>query len=196
MRRFEGTVRLPGETFELSAVLLVADGRLKVTSQEHSLGDWPLADLTAQLRPDGCHVEVDGETFIATVPHPVRLTQALDRLRRTDPADDARDSLPAVDAEAEPVEPDDDPGPVGRLPATWKLGGAGLLVMALLGVFAPTALIALLLLVASALLLGGAVGYLDPFTAVRLPDLLTPLRLLGAGSVIVAVALVLAITIT
>lgn len=187
---------MTGDPFELTAVLLVADDRLTVKAHEHLLGDWPLSNVSANLRPDGCHVAVDGETMIVTVPHPVRLTEAIGGAQWTDPADDSLDQVPATEPAPPLEETEDDPGFWARIPSVWKLSGAGAVAVALLGVFAPTALIGLLLLVALGLLLGGAVGYLDPFTAVRLPDLLTPQRLLGAGSAVVAVALVLAITIT
>ena len=63
MERFKGTVRLPGDPFELSAVVIVADGRLSISAREHTLGDWPLDGISADVQPDGCHVQVGHEAL-------------------------------------------------------------------------------------------------------------------------------------
>ena len=184
---------MPGDPFELTAVLQVSDGRLRVVSHQQELGTWALEDVSASLRPDGCHVMVDGEELIVTVPHPVRLAEAIG-IDWTDPA---RDPLPEVTPEesAEPAEPERQPSFLQSIPLGWKLAAVVGGVAAGLWVFLPTALVGLVVLAGAALLLGGTLAALDPFTSVRLPERLTPARLLGTGVAVIALALVLAVLI-
>ena len=196
MERFKGTVRLPGDPFELSAVVIVADGRLSISAREHTLGDWPLDGISADVQPDGCHVQVGHEALIVTVPHPVRLADAIGA-GRMGPGNESRIRSEAPEPGSRHHErPEPSPhGILSRIPLVWKLTTATALLIAALAIFAPVALVGLLLLVATALLITGAMGFLDPFTAVRLPDLLTPSRLIGLGVAVVVAALVLAVSI-
>ena len=193
MEVFEGTVRVSGDPFELSAVLLVADGKLRVTSREHELGTWALEEVSARIRPDGCHVEVEGEEMIVRVPHPVRLADAIG-VGWTDPQED---SIGEIEQEAPPAtaQPTVRRRLMRDLPLGWKIGaGLGLAVIGL-WVFLPTILVGLVVLAGAALLLAGTMAALDPFTAVRLPERLTAGRLLTAGTATVALGLALAVVI-
>jgi len=195
MELFEGTVRMPGDPFELSAVLQVVDGRLRVTSQQHELGSWALEDVSARLRPDGCHVVVDGEEMIVTVPRPVQLAEAIG-LGWTDPADDSLLEAPtSSEAPLEAPEVTVDPGFIADIPLAWKLGTAAAVALVALWVFLPTVLVGLVVIGGIALLLGGTMAVVDPFTSVRLPERLTAGRLLAAGGGLVAVGLAIALSI-
>lgn len=194
MQEFEGSVRTPGDPFEVAAVLRVEKDKLVVTSNEHELGTWALKDVSARLRPDGCHLTVGGEELIVTVTHPALLAGAIGA-EWTDPPDaDRTDQSAGVAPELDEAAPESDS--VGRqVPDGWKVAGLTVVLMAILWVFIPIALVGLLLILGTGLLLVGTLAAVDPFTAVRLPERVTAARLLVVGAVVVAVALALAIAI-
>lgn len=136
---------------------------------------------------------MDGDELIVTVPHPVRLVDAIG-IEWTDPHDD---TLVTDPAEAVPVEAT--PALASRwasVPVGWKVGAAAVATLAILWVFFPVVLVGILVLAGVALLIGGGAAALDPFTSVQLPERLTPGRLLGAGTGVVLIALGLAVWIT
>jgi hypothetical protein len=195
MERFEGTVRLAGDTVALRAILLVADQRLKVATAEHEIGDWELTEITARLLPDGCRMQVEGEELIVAVADPLRFAEAIGP-RVTNPGNGALRNTGALTDDS-PEKPSDVrrwlmdharrvPGPARVMAVT----GAGVIALA---VWVPLLLITLVLLLALTGLLVGSFALMDPFLAVRLPDPLTPALLVRGGALGVGVALVLAV---
>jgi hypothetical protein len=84
---------------------------------------------------------------------------------------------------------------LAALPASVK-GAIGVTLLgAVLFLVAPAALIALTLLIGLVGLLVGGYALMDPFTAVQLPEPLSPALLLRAGSAALALAFVLAVVI-
>jgi len=186
---------MPGDPFELSAVLRVTDGRLLLTSQEHELGSWALEQVSARLRPEGCYVGVGGEEFIVTVPRPAQLAEAIG-LEWTDPVDDTLlETSTLSEAPPDALEVTVATGFIAGIPLAWKLGIATALLVVGLWVFLPTVLVGLVVAGGIALLLGGTMAAVDPFTSVRLPERLTAGRLLAAGGGLVAVGLAIALSI-
>jgi len=187
-------VRLANDTVALRAKLLVADDRLKVSTGEHEIGDWNLTDISARLLPDGCHVAVEGEELIISVPEPMAFAEAIGR-RWTNPGNG---SLLETGRRLEAVEPT---GAIrsalatlgDRIPASVPALAAGAAVAIALAVWAPHVLITLVLSSALVALLVGSFALMDPFLAVRLPDPVTPTLLFRAGVAGVAVAIVLAV---
>ncbi len=194
MEVFEGTVRLANDTVALRAVLLVADDRLKVSTEEHEIGDWKLTELTASLMPDGCQLTVEGEELVVSVPEPIRFAEAIGP-RMTNPGDGSLLTSSHPDHRAEPAE-----GIrrrvsalLGRVPPSAQWGALLVVGVMTLAAWAPAILVAIVLLSSLVVLLVGSWALLDPFTAVRLPDPATPMLLLGSGAGGVAVALALAV---
>ncbi len=194
MEVFEGTVRLADDTVALPAVLLVGDDRLRVTSEKHELGDWRLTDISATVQPDGCHVVVEGEELVVSVPETIAFAEAIGR-RWTNPGNGS-----LLNA-GRPAEADKAPSRIrhrlvsiwSRVPAPARALAVGAALVIALAVLAPLVLIALVLVGALASLLVGSFALMDPFLAVRLPDPLTPQFLIKAGLAGVALAIVMAV---
>jgi hypothetical protein len=194
MERFEGTVRLAGDTVALRAVLLVADRRLKVSTEEHEIGDWALTEVTSNLLPDGCHLAVEGEELIVGVAEPQRFAEAIGP-RWTNPGNGALRNAGSPS--------DDSPEPTGisqrlvdrtrRIPRAAQLMAGAVAGVIALAVWAPLVLVTIVLLLALAALLVGSFALMDTFLAVRLPEPLTPALLIRGGAIGVGVALLLAV---
>ena len=193
MEVFKGTVRLAGDADALSAVMLVAENRLKVTSQLHEIGDWDLTEISSRVRADGCHITAEGEELIVSVAEPFRFAEAIGP-RLSNPGDG---SLLRSREQPQPEEPAPRTGrlgiALGAVPLRWRVVAAGIALIVGLGLFAPTALIGLVLLGALSALLIGAFAFMDPYTAVQLPDPFTPLLLIRTGVGGLAAALIIAV---
>ena len=191
MEVFEGTVRLAGDSGSLQAVLLVADNRLKVKASHHEIGDWQLSDLYSRIRPDGCHIVAEGEELIVAVEEPMRFAEAIGP-SVSNPGDG---SLLGADPRTEQQWLERGRRRVGSwmtaFPTPWKVAGAALLIAAVLSLTAPLVLGAVLMVAGLVALIAGGYALMDPFTAVRLPDPLSPPRLIRGGAVALTAAIVL-----
>jgi hypothetical protein len=195
MERFEGTVRLAGDTVALRAVLLVADTRLKVATEEHEIGDWELTEVTSSLLPDGCRLEVEGEELIVGVDEPLRFAEAIGP-RWTNPGNGAlRNAGTPSDGSQEPGISQRLMHQARRIPGAMRLLAVTAAGVIGLAAWAPLVLITIVLLLALAALLVGSFALMDPFLAVRLPDPLTPALLIRGGAIGVGVALLLAVAV-
>lgn len=71
MPSFDARLRLPGQTkIPVSVVVDISDERLKFTSGERSLGDWPLDQVSVVSLPDGFHLKLEDEEIVLTVSDP------------------------------------------------------------------------------------------------------------------------------
>lgn len=71
MPSFDARLRLPGQTkIPVSVVVDISDERLKFTSGERSIGDWPLDQVSVVSLPDGFHLKVEGEEIVLNVSDP------------------------------------------------------------------------------------------------------------------------------
>jgi len=193
MEVFEGTVRLVGDAVALPAVLLVDGGRLKVSAREQEIGNWQLGAVSANLEPDGCHVLVEGEELVVSVPGLIQFAEAIGP-RATHPGDGSLREFGQQSDETthSPGTERNDADQIRFVPIARAVVGAGLVVIGL-AVWVPLVLVGLVLLVALGSLLLGAFALLDPYLAVRIPDPVTPSLLFRVGVAGVAVAIVLAV---
>ncbi len=194
MEEFAGTVRLVNDDVTLQAVLLVADNRLRVSAQEHKIGDWKLTDISTRMLPDGCHLAVEGEELVVSVSEPHRFAEAIGPSMEN-PGDGSLRSLGDRDRrDKEPRErPEREDTFADRMPPVTPLVLIGIATVGLLALWAPLVLVALVLTGALASLLVGGFALMDPFTAVRLPDRITPSRLFRAGVGGLMIAMLLAV---
>jgi hypothetical protein len=190
METFEGTVRMAGDTVELPAVLLVADDRLRVSAHRRQIGDWALQDISARVLEDECHVTVEGEELVIAVPELRRLAEAIGP-SISHPGDG---SLLEFGRGATSMSARLG-GWIRRPSPSAYAAAAALIATVLLAVWAPTVLVGMVLLASLAGLLVGVIALIDPFTAVRIPNALTPGLLIRAGGTGVLVALALAVVI-
>jgi hypothetical protein len=215
MQVFEGTVRLVGDADALPAVLAVDGDRLRVSAREQEIGNWQLSDVSANLEVDGCHVVVEGEELIVSVPGLIQFAEAIGphvtnpgngSLRKFGQRSKEKPDAPDLQGNGSlrkfgqrPEEKPDTPDLQGngaggiRLATKVRAGvGAGLIVISL-AIWAPLVLVGVVLLAALASLLLGAFALMDPYLAVQIPDPVTPSLLFRVGVGGVAVAILLAV---
>jgi hypothetical protein len=181
MEVFEGTVRLAGDPEALPAVLVVAEHRLTVSARQQEIGDWQLSDVSSSLESDGCHVVVEGEELVVSVPELLEFAAAIGP-HVDNPGDGSlREFEPRQDDK--PNSPDRPDRAVAgiSLPGLAKVGVGAVLVAIGLAIWAPVVLVGLILLAALGSVLVGGFALLDPYLAVRMPDPLTPSLLFRAG---------------
>lgn len=191
MEVFEGTVRLSGDATRLQAVLLVAEDRLRITHREHELGNWSLADLSTELMEDGCHIGVEGEELIVSVPEPLLFAEAIGpRLSR--PGDGSL--LRSIREKGEPDGLARRAGAVvRRVPGAARASTIGAMAALGFAIWVPIVLVALVLLAALAALVVGSWSSMDSYVAVRLPHPVTPAMLVRGGAAGLVGAMLLAV---
>ena len=193
MEVFEGMVRLAGDPEALPAVLVVADNRLRVSARQHEIGDWQLSDVSSNLESDGCHVVVEGEELVVSVPDLLEFATAIGP-HVDNPGDGSlRELEHRQDDKPDSPDPPDQAVAGISLPGLAKMGIGAVLVAIGLAIWAPVVLVGLILLAALGSLLVGGFALLDPYLAVRMPDPLTPSLLFRAGVAGSIVALGLAV---
>ena len=67
MGQFQGSLRLPGDSRPLPATVLLSDGRLRVASGEHVIGDWPVDAIDISHVPEGIRVKAEGEVLLLEI---------------------------------------------------------------------------------------------------------------------------------
>jgi hypothetical protein len=67
MGQFQASLRMPGDSRGLSAVVLLHEGRLQVASGEHIIGDWPLDSIEISQIPEGIRVAAEGEVLLLDI---------------------------------------------------------------------------------------------------------------------------------
>jgi hypothetical protein len=64
MGQFSASLKVPGDTSSLPATVDIDDGRLRVASGDHVIGNWALDDIDLSTGPEGVHVSAEGEELI------------------------------------------------------------------------------------------------------------------------------------
>ena len=67
MGRFDASLVIPGDSESLSAILVVEDGRLRIKTASHDIGDWSLQEVALTSIPSGFRMEVEGEELIVEI---------------------------------------------------------------------------------------------------------------------------------
>ncbi len=67
MGQFSATLRVPGDNNALPATVDIGDGRLRVESGSHVIGNWALVDIDITQSPEGVHVSAEGEVLILEI---------------------------------------------------------------------------------------------------------------------------------
>lgn len=123
MTVFDGRLRLPGQTkLPVGVVVDISNERLKLTTGERVLGDWPLKKVKASAAADGFHLDLDGEAIVLSMLDPASFASELGvsehvhrpspRLRRQDPEPGSNGMAPdgsssVVAARLAEIGPDD-----------------------------------------------------------------------------------------
>ncbi len=64
MGQFSASLKVPGDTNSLPATVDIDDGRLRVASGDHEIGNWALDDIDLTPGPEGVRVSAEGEELI------------------------------------------------------------------------------------------------------------------------------------
>ena len=64
MGQFSASLKVPGDASSLPATVDIDDGRLRVASGDHEIGNWALDDIDLTPGPEGVHVSAEGEELI------------------------------------------------------------------------------------------------------------------------------------
>jgi hypothetical protein len=64
MGQFSASLKVPGDTTTLPAIVDIDAGRLRVASGDHEIGNWALDDIDLTPGPEGVHVSAEGEELI------------------------------------------------------------------------------------------------------------------------------------
>ncbi len=67
MGQFSATLRVPGDNNALPATVDIGDGRLRVESGSHVIGNWALGEIDITQSPEGVHVSAEGEVLILEI---------------------------------------------------------------------------------------------------------------------------------
>jgi len=67
MGQFQASLRMPGDSRGLSAVVLLHEGRLQVAAGEHVIGDWSLDTIEISQIPEGIRVAAEGEVLLLDI---------------------------------------------------------------------------------------------------------------------------------
>ena len=67
MGQFSATLRVPGDNNALPATVDIDDGRLRVESGSHVIGNWALGEIDITQGPEGVHVSAEGEVLILEI---------------------------------------------------------------------------------------------------------------------------------
>jgi hypothetical protein len=68
MGKFNASLRLPGETETLDAIVRVDDGRIHVASGEYVIGDWDIHKVDLSRVPEGFRLTAEGEELLLDIP--------------------------------------------------------------------------------------------------------------------------------
>ena len=137
MPSFDARLRLPGQQkLPVNVIVDISDERLKFTSGDKSLGDWPLDKLSVVSLPDGFHLRLEDEEVVLTVSNPDEffgylrsgqvpapgdtVTQSRtisSRLKPTDPEEQYADLRKAIDKLADAMS--EDTVPPDQVFTTW-----------------------------------------------------------------------------
>ncbi|HSK07715.1 MAG TPA: hypothetical protein VK990_09370 [Acidimicrobiia bacterium] len=67
MGQFQASLRMPGDSRALAAVVLLHEGRLQVASGDHVIGDWAIDTIEISQIPEGIRVAADGEVLLLDI---------------------------------------------------------------------------------------------------------------------------------
>ncbi len=112
MGRFDASLLIPGDSEPLSAILVVEDGRLRIRTASHDIGDWRLEDIALSSVPNGFRMEVEGEELIVELDDPAEFEDEVSanmkrrgrRYRAKGPKAKRRPDKPAKDLADRPAK--------------------------------------------------------------------------------------------
>lgn len=205
---FFGEMQQRNHPATMPAVVHVDKGTIRLQSGKTQLGEWKLYQVVIRERDDSSvTMQVDDdeliltlkehESFLAeTAPYrresnrPQRTHEAFRRNEEQGPTlgeEIKQDVTREVSGVADEVKDLAAMVPTG--PPLW----IGLGVFLLLVIFLPSIVLGILFTVGVVSLVVGAIAYAETSVAVKLPDYLTPVRLVAIGTIAVGVGIVVAI---
>lgn len=77
MGQFSASLRVPGDGSPIPATIDIGDGRIRLESGSHELGNWALADVNISQGPDGVRLSAEGEQVLLEVSEQAAFSAAL-----------------------------------------------------------------------------------------------------------------------
>lgn len=188
MTTYQGSLLISATADVIDAVFDVSEDRLEVRSGDERLGSWLLPELQIEQRGNAVHLNLDGEDVVVSVRDLDSFVEAVNPPRRKRSKHSKRRSSPAANvADATPRkrrEPVDIKSLLSRLAGAksllsaenwrtwlsdssvrWAIASAGVVVFALLALFATNTLGMLLILFGMILLIVAALVVSDDLSA-------------------------------
>ena len=110
MPSFDAWLRLLGQQkLPVSVIVDISDERLKLTSGEKSLGDWPLDKLNVVSLADGFHLRLEDEEVVLTVSNPDEFFGCLRNGKVPEPGDTMTANR-SISSRLKPTEPEEQYG--------------------------------------------------------------------------------------
>ena len=205
MSSFTGSLKIAATADVIDASFVVDDDRLAVRTGDDELGTWPIGELDVERRGDGIHVNLGGEDVVVTVPDMDSFVSEIAppkrRGRKSKHSKKHRSPVSERPAPA-PKARKDTKSLLTRLgglkelfrrdnwrewlsdsTVRWSIASAGVVIFALLALFATNTLGMVLVLLGMISLIVAALAVSDDLTAYSwIPGELTETTLVIAGA--------------
>lgn len=196
MQSFQGKMKMAANPSEsVGAGIEVLANSLTLIVSDSEVGVWPLNRIEVDVEDDGFHVQVDGEEFVFVTRDAEEFARAVGVLDRPLNGKDRTVTAPRPPVRKKPAKPTKAKKaakPAGTRKARRQinlprvdfasrqvqLAIAGLILVAVLGIFAAPLLAFLMMGAGSIGLLVGTGSLIDPIMATRLPAELPPSRMI------------------
>lgn len=207
---FFGEMQMRDHPATMPAVIHVDKGTIRLQSGKTQLGEWKLYEVVIEEQDDSTiSFRVDDDEVLLTLQEHKGFLAETASFRR----DDRRRRMPTHEA-FRPKEVEEGPslaeeiredvtrevGSVtseiqdvwGRVSGNWMFW-VGVAVFLVLGIVLTPVVVGILFVIGVVSLVVGAIAYLETSVAVKLPDVLSPARLLAIGVVAVGLGILFAI---
>lgn len=205
MSSYTGSLKIAATADVIDASFVVDDDRLAVHTGDDELGTWPISELDVERRGDGVHVNLGGEDVVVTVPDLDSFVSEIappkKRRKKSKHSKKHRSPAPEQSLQA-PKQRKDRTSLLTKLgglkevfrrdnwrewlsdsTVRWSIASAGVVIFALLALFATNTLGMVLVLLGMIALIVAALAVSDDLTAYSwIPGELTETMLVIAGA--------------
>jgi hypothetical protein len=205
MTSYTGSLKIAATADVIDAEFHIDTNRLEIQTGSDQLGSWALDELNVERRGDGIHLDLDGEDVVVSVPDTEAFVAEVAPLgrRNSKHAKKGRRSAPRATREAkQPKAAKDGPGVLARLAGIkeiflrenwtrwlsdtavrWSIASGGVVVFALMALFATNTLGMILVLFGMIALIVAALAVSDDLSAYSwVPGELSESALIIAGA--------------
>ena len=195
---YKGSLKIAATSDVVDAVFAVEDKSLRVITGAEELGVWSLADISVEDQGDGLFLNLAGESVVVNVEDNDAFAAAISPRNGLPGRARRRKKQPTKHREkSDPVNPADRMARVGTIlkretwegwlrdrTVRWSIASAGVVIFALLALFATNTLGMILILLGMVALIVAALAVSDDLDAYQLiPSAISEAALIIAGAV-------------